>query len=51
MQKEKCGSDFSRQYVKELWSIFEKTGSIGAFLLYNETRKKPEKPRSVREKK
>ncbi len=51
MQKEKCGSDLSRQYVKELWSIFEKTGSIGAFLLYNETRKKPERTRTTKEKK
>lgn len=37
-------------YLKELWKAFEKTGSIGAYLLYNDLRKKAEKQGTVREK-
>jgi hypothetical protein len=39
-----------KEYLRELWQAFEKTGSIGAFLLYNDLRKKAEKDGRVREK-
>ena len=41
----------SKDYLKELWLAFEKTGSIGAYLLYNEIKKKAEKARKIRDKK
>jgi hypothetical protein len=37
-------------YLRELWQAFEKTGSIGAYLLYNDLREKSEKQGRVREK-
>ena len=30
----------NKGYVKELWETFEKTGSIGAYLLYNDIKRK-----------
>jgi hypothetical protein len=38
-------------YLKELWLAFEKTGSIGAYLLYSEIKKNAEKARQNRDKK
>jgi hypothetical protein len=40
----------SGNYVKELWSTFEKTGSIGAYLLYNTVRDKSEKTRKTKDR-
>jgi hypothetical protein len=37
-------------YLRELWLAFEKTGSIGAYLLYNDLRKNAEKAGRIREK-
>ncbi len=37
--------------VKKFWQSFEKTGSIAAFLIYNEIRKKEEKEREIKVKK
>jgi hypothetical protein len=37
-------------YLRELWHAFEKTGSIGAYLLYNDLREKTEKQVGTREK-
>lgn len=37
--------------VKKLWQSFEKTGSISAFLIYNEIRKKEEKAVEIKVKK
>jgi hypothetical protein len=28
------------QYLSELWQIFERTGSIGAYILYNDAKKR-----------
>lgn len=39
-----------KEYLRELWQAFEKTGSIGAFLLYNDLREKSEKAGRTREK-
>ena len=39
-----------KEYLLELWHAFEKTGSIGAFLLYNDLREKSEKAGRAREK-
>jgi hypothetical protein len=39
-----------KEYLTELWHAFEKTGSIGAYLLYNDLRKKAENTGRVREK-
>jgi len=39
------------EYLKELWHAFEKTGSISAYLLYNEMREKSRKPQKTKEKK
>jgi hypothetical protein len=39
-----------KDYLRELWQAFEKTGSIGAYLLYNDLRQKHEKDGNVREK-
>jgi hypothetical protein len=35
-----------KSYLKELWEVFEKTGSIGAYILYVDAKK-----RSLRSKK
>jgi hypothetical protein len=40
-----------QDYMRELWLAFEKTGSIGAYLLYSDIKEKAEKARSVRDKK
>ncbi len=39
------------EYLKELWHAFEKTGSISAYLLYNEMREKSGKSLKSKEKK
>ncbi|MCX8092609.1 MAG: YqzL family protein [Candidatus Goldbacteria bacterium] len=39
--------DFNK-FLIELWKSFEKTGSISAFLLYNELKKKNERSREVK---
>ncbi|MGD0566010.1 MAG: hypothetical protein ABSA34_01610 [Candidatus Goldiibacteriota bacterium] len=44
-KKETAGS-----YVNELWATFEKTGSIGAYLLYNVVKEKNQKTRKTTEK-
>jgi hypothetical protein len=46
MEKQENISD----YLKELWHAFEKTGSIGAYLLYNDIKKKAEKAGRTRDK-
>lgn len=38
------------EYLRELWKAFEKTGSIGAYLLYNDLCKNVKKEGKVREK-
>ncbi len=40
-----------QDYMRELWLAFEKTGSIGAYLLYSDIKQKAEKARVVRDKK
>ncbi len=40
-----------KPYLKEFWEAFEKTGSIGAYLLYNDMRKRIRKSGNVRIKK
>jgi hypothetical protein len=47
MEKQENTSD----YLKELWLAFEKTGSIGAYLLYNDIKKKAQKAGRIRDKK
>jgi hypothetical protein len=42
--------DASGNYVNALWATFEKTGSIGAYLLYNVVKDKGEKKRKTMEK-
>ena len=37
--------------VKQLWQTFEKTGSISAFLLYNEIKKREEQAKEIKVKK
>ncbi|MCE5299389.1 MAG: hypothetical protein LLG37_00745 [Spirochaetia bacterium] len=32
-----------KNFTKEFWSTFEKTGSIGAFLLYTDIKKREER--------
>jgi hypothetical protein len=39
--EEKSGK--TSTYVNELWSTFEKTGSVSAYLLYNVVRESSEK--------
>ncbi|MBP7791721.1 MAG: YqzL family protein [Candidatus Goldbacteria bacterium] len=39
------------KFLTELWKSFEKTGSISAFLLYNDLRKKNGKDKEIRIKK
>lgn len=41
----------TRDYLRELWLAFEKTGSIGAYLLYADIKKKAEKAGRIRDKK
>lgn len=40
-----------KKFLTELWKSFEKTGSISAFLLYNELKKKNEKNKEIKVKK
>ncbi len=40
-----------KNFLTELWKSFEKTGSISAFLLYNELKKKNEKITEIKVKK
>jgi len=40
-----------KNFLSKLWKSFEKTGSISAFLLYNELKKKNEKNREIKVKK
>ncbi len=46
---EKSGNE-GTSYVKELWATFEKTGSIGAYLLYNTVKDKTKSGVKGREK-
>jgi len=46
MQEKK---DKSGNYVNALWSTFEKTGSVGAYLLYNVVKEKAEKGLQTKE--
>ena len=41
----------TKGYLKELWVTFEKTGSIGAYLLYNDIRKRNVKTKRIKVKK
>ena len=41
----------NKGYLKELWVTFEKTGSIGAYLLYNDVKKSKGKVKQVKVKK
>jgi len=41
----------SKEYLKELWFTFEKTGSIGAYLLYNDVKKRSKKTKRIKIKK
>ena len=36
---------------KEVWELFEKTGSVAAYLLYNEINRKKAKKKEIRVKK
>lgn len=40
-----------KKFLTDLWRSFEKTGSISAFLLYNELKKKNEKNKDLKVKK
>ena len=42
--------DKSGNYVNALWSTFEKTGSVSAYLLYNVVRDKAEKGLQTKER-
>lgn len=44
-QKESNGT-----YMNELWATFEKTGSIGAYLLYNVVKDRTRKTQKTAEK-
>lgn len=40
-----------KNFLIKLWKSFEQTGSISAFLLYNELKKKNEKNKEIKIKK
>lgn len=40
-----------QNFLSELWKSFEKTGSISAFLLYNDLKKKIKKNKEIKVKK
>ena len=44
-------NDKSKDCSRELWEIFEKTGSIAAYLLYQDVKKKNTAKRTVKTKK
>lgn len=40
----------SGDYINTLWSTFEKTGSVSAYLLYNVVREKVQKGQQTKER-
>ncbi|MFP4465812.1 MAG: hypothetical protein ACLFP1_02040 [Candidatus Goldiibacteriota bacterium] len=37
-----------KDYLKELWEAFEKTGSIGAYILYADAKKRTAKNKKIK---
>lgn len=50
MENSEAKKEKPDNYVNALWSTFEKTGSVSAYLLYNVVREKAQKGQQNREK-
>lgn len=50
MEVKKEKDEKSGGYINALWSTFEKTGSVSAYLLYNVVRDKTQKGLKVKER-